>query len=153
MIHVFDRFQADEYFPLDPTVAIRCMSSPSGLKELGLRDYEPLRGKYVNVLGLVFDDITSDYGDLWDYVAFNVDMAKRISNFVRTEKFKDIMIHCDYGASRSCAVGAALADCCGFEYDSEIRNRKRRSENDEFNMFVYDILCDVLIEEFRKNLS
>lgn len=139
MIHVFDKYKAENYVPKVSTIAIRCLNSA-----IWPIKYSSLKSGYISSLALVFDDVNPLEGDIEDCVAFDKTKANSIVRFVERNKskFEDIMVHCTAGASRSCAVAAALGDFYGFEYNQEIWQRSERGPN----MFVYNILTNVLKE-------
>ena len=150
MIHVFDRdYVQEEWFPQEPTIAIRCLSSKY-IRELsknrsGLMPeirYDFLRGDYVYILPLVFDDIRNPKEGDKRYVLFREVHAEKIKRFVEKNlgKFKDVMVHCDAGMSRSCAVAVALGEHYGWEYDKEILTRHQFGPN----ALVYKTLIDFL---------
>jgi len=145
MIHILDRFSADRFLPRNATIAIRCLSSLVVRTQRNI-EYENLDRKlYVGILSLVFDDITPEdklNNPSVDYVLFDYNQAKEISDFLdfNKGKFKDVMVHCDFGQSRSCAVGAAIVDCFEWEYDQGIWYRSERGPN----MHVYSVLMNRL---------
>jgi predicted protein tyrosine phosphatase len=156
MIYVFDhRKVQDDWFPDKDTIAIRCLSSKYNLMRLEayarraprlnitVPKYDYLRGSYVAVLPLVFDDIRNPDEDDPKYVIFRESTAKKIKRFVEANrgKFEDIMVHCDAGLSRSTAVGIALGEHYRLEYDKEdLKHRHDAGPNNH----VYETLMRVL---------
>ena len=140
-ILVFEKSKACKHFPLvsKPTIAIRCMSSVKHR----LSAYELLNGDYVGILPLIFDDVRN-LKDVKGCIVFEDRHARKIKNFVNRHagRFEEIMVHCDAGASRSVAVGAALGDFYGWNYDSTILDR----HYDGPNPIVYNSLMKVLRE-------
>lgn len=123
------------WYPTKPTLGIRCLTPG--------REYEPLflEKEYVDVLSMRFDDIR-DLKQAEGCVVFNEQHAEEIRDFVEKNKnrFLELMVHCDAGVSRSCAVGAAIGDYYGWQYDGAILTR----HIDGVNPLVYEILTRVL---------
>ena len=144
MIYVFDKNSVQfRWSPARETIGIRCLSSRRVRDEYGI-EYKDLLfyDSYIAILPLVFDDVRNPQSDEKDVVVFSRFHARKIKRFVEKHRgrFKDVMVHCDAGASRSCATGAALGDHYGFEYEREIWSR----HEDGPNMHVYETLVNVL---------
>lgn len=83
--------------------------------------YYPEYERFYDHIILEFWDLTA----LWQsYELFNSDIADQIYAFIAKHPDRDIVIHCDAGASRSVAVGTVLRDLIGYEvtlnsYDKE----------------------------------
>jgi len=140
------------WFPVNPTIAIRCMSSPFCLdivRRMGyyVPNYDYLRAhsNYVDILSLVFDDIDpmEDALEKDDhFVIFSPEQAIQTRDFLLKNKgkFQDIMVHCDAGLRRSTGMAAAIGDSMQMEYDREILSRHPRG----INQRVYGLLSGVL---------
>ena len=146
MLYAFDKvFVEREWYPVRPTVAIRCRSSEYA-RRFRMFEYRELflQREYKGILSLTFDDINParDGKDNKGYVLFDENLARQIKLFIQENmgKFEDVMVHCDDGISRSCAVAAALGDYYGWEYDGGIWFRSERGTN----MLVYDTLTRIL---------
>lgn len=129
-----------EWYPVKPTIAIRCLSSKLAARAQHIRyDELFLEKEYVGVLPVVFDDLR-EY--MKGHILFNEDHARKIRDFVEKHmgKFEEVMVHCDAGASRSPAVASALGNHYGWHYDDGILMRCERGRN----QLVYDILTRVL---------
>lgn len=154
MIHVFDRFAAEGFYPHSKTLAIRCMSSLLVMTQRNIEYGQLDRKLYVGILPLTFDDITLEDRELnpgtYDnHVLFEDKHAQEISNFLKkyAGKFEDIMVHCDMGSSRSCAVGVSIGDHFGMEYSPDILERERGP-----NPHVRDVLDNRLVLDFPRRV-
>jgi predicted protein tyrosine phosphatase len=191
MIKVFSQAEVcgspANFYPVVPTIAIRCLMSKFCEKRHDRKNEDCLflEDQYVDVLNVVFDDIiekecgedvswfsrakASDLqrrleagkveddffsferkpDDGSDYIYFNGAQALDIKRFVAKNmgKFKDVMIHCFAGVSRSWATCAAIGDHYkqeAFKYDEyECWFR----ENGFPNPLVYERLTRVLLDK------
>ncbi|MEI7718967.1 MAG: hypothetical protein WCI72_03800 [archaeon] len=151
MIHVFDATSAREFNPVTRTIAIRCMSSENGRVYERVKYGELDSRKYVAILPLTFDDILpcmekSAIGGDRDLIAFKEEQAREIGDFLGAYwgEFEDIMVHCNGGASRSPAVGAAIGDYFKLEYDPRILEIQENGPNSH----VYSTLLNSLVYQF-----
>ncbi len=145
MIYVFDKHRAEEFIPIVETIAIRCKSSFGVV-------YKELKGRYLDSLSLTFDDVlpipkrfkVKESKD----VVFGENHANMIADFLSNNfnKFKDVMISCDYGVSRSAALGVSLGNYFGWEYDPVILGDEHQHPNEH----VYKTMNRVLEERFSR---
>ncbi len=151
MIHVLDATGAREFIPSKKTIAIRCMSSENGrvFEKVAYGELDSRR--YISILPLIFDDILpcmekSAIDKDRDLIAFKEEQAREIGNFLEKYwgEFEDIMVHCNGGASRSPAVGAAIGDHFNLEYNPRILWRQENGPNSH----VYTTLLNSLIYQF-----
>lgn len=144
MIHVLDKRRAEDVFvPIVDTIAIRCKSSSGEV-------CGELKGRYLDILPLVFDDvlpIPKRFKVKEDkYIIFSENQANRVADFLENYfgQFKDMMISCDYGVSRSAALGVAIGEHFKWEYDPIIIGDEHQHPND----YVYTTMRDVLVVRF-----
>jgi predicted protein tyrosine phosphatase len=123
-IKIFDKREIKLYEPKDKSYLIRISS-------MELRDFSYIN-KYVDKREFYFEDL--DYEN--DYTITDKEIAEIIS-FVKEAKnnnCEEIIIHCDYGKSRSPAVGIFIGERF-FNSDFRIRILKP-----EYNKFILDKL-------------
>lgn len=151
MIYVLDAISACNFCPKKKTIAIRCMSSENGRACERVAYGELDSKKYVDILPLIFDDILpymerSSISRDRDLVAFKKEQAREIGNFLEKYwgEFEDIMVHCNGGASRSPAVGAAIGNHFNLDYNPEILERQEGGPN----RHVYTMLLNSLEDRF-----
>ena len=191
MIKVFSQAEVcgspTNFYPVVPTIAIRCLMSKLCEEKYQRRNEDSLflEDQYVDVLRVVFDDIRQKEDgrevprlyrtqatdlrerlragevedrffnferkpdDGSDYIYFNGAQALDIKRFVAKNmgKFKDVIIHCYAGVSRSWATCAAIGD----------HHKQEAFKYDEYecwyrdgyfpNPLVYERLTRVLLDE------
>jgi hypothetical protein len=136
MIYVLSALGAERFNPPGKTIAIRCLGSVAAMT-LCRQYYGDLKRRlYLDVLSLTFDDIVpedmeADPVSTSAYKLFDYSHAGNISQFLDKHhgKFENIMVHCYAGVSRSAAIGAAIGDHFGLEYDPEILARSYKGVN------------------------
>lgn len=85
--------------------AVISITSPGGKLQF--------RGLHGEVLRLEFDDVCEQYGP--EYTLFDRHHAMQILRFVERNVGKDIVVHCEYGVSRSPAVAKFIIEHYGYK--------------------------------------
>ena len=151
-ITVLPKQLAATYEPTERTKVIRLMDNQPEQRET----YPPLKESplYISVQEYFFNDENPDERWPTDPVAkdyelrrflqenkrlFDEDIAMKImADFEDGQEFKDLLVHCSAGISRSPAIAIAMNDIYGLGEDP----LKMRTKYNKHNTFVYRIMME-----------
>ena len=149
-IQSLSKHQASKYRPEKPTLLISIQNG--ALQELPFkqRTNHITRKRYVDCLFLYFDDINPDAipGNPTTPFAFSDYDAIAIINFLKrhfeNNDFKDIIVHCQAGVSRSHAVALFISKYFAKNEDEYQRLLHQESKVYGGNAYVYNKLIEQL---------
>jgi len=140
-ITILNKQDAVKYTPKEKSIAIRITDKNSNFVT-GF-PYE----RYIDVLELKFHDADPEYffTETLKKNLFSEEDTYKIFDFLKDKKIvNEVVVHCDYGHSRSVTVALFIAENFLPQYDSElvIEDINRGIEDGKYriNQYIYDIL-------------
>ena len=111
---VLSQVAAERHRPAQPAACISVTGSGAGAA--------PLPFAYRAVLRLVFDDVPTSRGDVPAGARpFRPRDAREVAAFLRrvleAHPLAELVVHCQYGASRSAGLALGIADALGYPAD------------------------------------
>lgn len=139
-LHIFGKWDAQEFQPSKPTYAIRIFSSYNTDSDKKPLATSPL---YHRIVEQTFDDIWPDYPGVGfeNPIMFSEEMADSIIRDFSAHKdsIDTLLVHCSRGINRSPAVALALNEIFNLGYNPHELKKKYPHAT----WFVYDTLKEV----------
>lgn len=129
-ITIKDRKTVKEYIPAEKAILIRITS---------LNEFKTIKGEYKEIHLFYFDDISyeSEY-------SITKEECEKLRNILNENKeIEEIVIHCDYGKSRSPGVGIAYKEL--LNEDTE----KLKKEYIDYNKYIVEMILnkEIIVEK------
>lgn len=106
------------------------------------------------ILRLQFDDLHQVIGPGFkiqsgrDVVYFSREMADEVVVFLRKYRWRDLICHCEAGASRSVAIAYAVSNFYGMDYENKLPGLSAYHVG---NPLVYHLMLDALRHPLETN--
>lgn len=149
MIWAFSRDRAELDNPAEQDHVI------ISITDIGSQDAEPaLTTETLAILRLQFDNLHQVIGPGFkiqfgrDVVYFTREMADEVVSFLRKYKWRDLICHCEAGASRSVAMAYSVSNFYGMDYENKLSGLGAHHVG---NPLVYHLMLDALRHPLRPN--
>ena len=95
-------------------------------------DLSKYHNHFKKTLHLKFYDLVEEFGS---YKTISEEQANQIKNFILENKEETFVVHCEYGQSRSSAIGLAIECIHGLNIEESVLKTHWRYD---FNEFIFD---------------